>query len=264
MKKLMLLALLGTFIISCTKVPITGRKQLNLMPESDMISMSLTAYDDFLKETPALPQSNADAKMITDMGARVSVAVEKYLDDNGLSDRVEGFQWEFNTVDDPTVNAWCMPGGKVVFYTGIIDLAANENQIAAVMGHEIAHAVARHGNERMSQGMAAQLGVSSVQIALSQNPTATNQLFMQAAGIGTQVGMLKFSRNHESEADKMGLIFMAMAGYDPNEAVKFWELMSAASQGAPPEFLSTHPSHDRRIEDLQAYMPEAMKYYSPK
>lgn len=264
MKKLILFALLGTFIISCSKVPITGRKQLNLLPESDMIGMSLTAYDDFLKENPALPQSNANAKMISDMGARVSEAVEKYLNDNGMSDRVEGFQWEFKTVDDPTVNAWCMPGGKVVFYTGIIDLAANENQIAAVMGHEIAHAVARHGNERMSQGMATQLGVSSVQLALSQNPTATNQLFMQAAGIGTQVGMLKFSRNHESEADQMGLIFMAMAGYDPHEAVKFWELMSAASQGAPPEFLSTHPSHDRRIADLEAYMPEALKYYTPR
>lgn len=263
MKKSMLIALLATFIISCTKVPITGRKQLNLLPESDMIGMSLTAYDDFLKENPALPLSNPDAKMISDMGAKISVAVEQYLADNGLSDRVEGFQWEFKTVDDPTVNAWCMPGGKVVFYTGIIDLADNEGQIAAVMGHEIAHAVARHGNERMSQGMAAQLGVSSIQVALSQNPTTTNQLFMQAAGVGTQVGMLKFSRNHESEADKMGLIFMAMAGYDPSEAVKFWELMSAASQGAPPEFLSTHPSHDRRIADLQDFMPEAMKYYKP-
>jgi predicted Zn-dependent protease len=263
MKKIILGALLITFIVSCTKVPITGRKQLNLLPESDMIGMSLTAYDDFLKENPALPLSNLDAKMISDMGAKISVAVEKYMNDNGLSDRIEGFQWEFKTVDDPTVNAWCMPGGKVVFYTGIIDLADNEGQIAAVMGHEIAHAVARHGNERMSQGMAAQLGVSSIQVALSQNPNTTNQIFMQAAGIGTQVGMLKFSRNHESEADKMGLIFMAMAGYNPQEAVKFWELMSAASQGAPPEFLSTHPSHDRRIADLQDFMPEAMKYYKP-
>ncbi len=263
MKKKMMIALVAILLISCTKVPITGRKQLNLLPESDLIGMSLTAYDDFLKDNPALPLSDSNAKMISDMGAKISKSVERYLGDNGLSDRVEGFQWEFNTVKDPTVNAWCMPGGKVVFYTGIIDLADNEGQIAAVMGHEIAHAVARHGNERMSQGMAAQLGVSSVQVALSQNPSVTNDLFLQAAGIGTQVGMLRFSRNHESEADKMGLIFMAMSGYDPNEAVKFWELMSAVSQGAPPEFLSTHPSHDRRIAELKEYMPEAMKYYKP-
>lgn len=264
MKNTIALATVALMLLSCSKVPITGRKQLNLLPESDMIGMSLTAYDDFLKENPPLSPADPQARMISEMGARISQAVVKYMGDIGESKRVAGFQWEFKTVDDPTVNAWCMPGGKVVFYTGIIDLAANENQIAAVMGHEIAHAVARHGNERMSQGMAAQLGVSSVQVALSQNPTATNQLFMQAAGIGTQVGMLKFSRNHETEADKMGLIFMAMAGYDPREAVKFWELMSAASQGSPPEFLSTHPSHDRRIADLQAYMPEALKHYKPR
>jgi predicted Zn-dependent protease len=260
----LVLASIMLMLSSCTKVPITGRKQLNLMPESEMIGMSLTAYDEFLSENPPLPLSDPRAKMISDMGARISSSVIKYMTDNGLENRIEGFSWTFNTVDDPTVNAWCMPGGKVVFYTGIIDVAnSNENQLAAVMGHEIAHAVARHGNERMSSSMASQLGVSALSIALSENPTLTNQLFMQAAGIGTQVGMLKFSRNHETEADKMGLIFMSMAGYDPHAAVDFWQRMSEASGGAPPEFLSTHPSHDRRISDLEEYMPEALIYYKP-
>lgn len=262
MKRAIAIACIVLFYVSCTKVPITGRKQLNLMPESEMIGMSLTAYDEFLTENPPVSASNERSELIKGMGAKISVAVEAYLKDNGLEKRVEGFQWEFNVVDDPTANAWCMPGGKVVFYTGLMDIADNDDQLAAVMGHEIAHAVARHGNERMSQGMTAQLGVSALSVAMSQNPTLTKELFLQATGIGTQVGMLKFSRNHETEADKMGLIFMAMAGYDPQEAVSFWELMSAASGGgAPPEFLSTHPSHDRRIADLQAFMPEAMKYY---
>jgi predicted Zn-dependent protease len=265
MKRIAAISLILLFIVSCSKVPITGRKQLNLLPESDMIGMSLTAYDEFLQENPPVSDRSEDGQMIKDMGARISTAVEQYLSDNGLSSRVEGFQWEFNVVDDPTVNAWCMPGGKVVFYTGIIDLAENEDQLAAVMGHEIAHAVARHGNERMSQGMATQLGVSAISVALSENPTVTNQLFMQSVGIGSQLGMLKFSRNHETEADKMGLIFMAMAGYDPQAAVSFWERMSEASGGAaPPEFMSTHPSHDTRIKDLQEYMPEAMKYYKKR
>jgi predicted Zn-dependent protease len=262
MKQVFIPIILSIFLLGCSKVPITGRTQLNLLPESEMIGMSLTAYDDFLQENPPISDNSENATMIKDMGARISQSVEKYMKDEGLESRISGFQWEFNVVDDPTVNAWCMPGGKVVFYTGIIDVAENEDQLAAVMGHEIAHAVARHGNERMSQGMATQLGVSALSVALSENPTVTNQLFLQAAGVGSQVGMLKFSRNHETEADKMGLIFMAMAGYDPSQAVRFWERMAEVSGGgAPPEFLSTHPSHERRIQDLQEFMPEALKYY---
>lgn len=262
-QKLIALLFVGLFIFSCTKVPITGRKQLKLFPESQMIAMSLTHYSEYLSANP--PESNADAntQMVKRLGANISSAVETYLKDNGHGKRLEGFQWEFNYVDDPTVNAWAMPGGKVMFYQGIIDVAGSEDALAVVMGHEVAHAVAYHGNERMSTGLSAQLGLTALNVAMSENPTATKQIFMQAAGVGTQLGMLKFSRNHESEADKMGLIFMAMAGYDPREAPKFWERMAAQSQGAPPEFMSTHPSHDRRVADLNAFMPEALKYYKP-
>ncbi|NNK81169.1 MAG: M48 family metallopeptidase, partial [Flavobacteriales bacterium] len=231
MRRISLFLFIFCMVLSCTKVPITGRKQLNLLPESEMIGMSLTAYDEFLNENPPLSDGNQHTALIQEMGMRISESVETYMQDEGLQERIKGFQWEFNVVDDPTVNAWCMPGGKVVFYTGIIDIAQNNDQLAAVMGHEIAHAVARHGNERMSQGMATQLGVGALSVAMNENPTLTNQLFLQAAGVGSQIGMLKFSRNHESEADKMGLIFMAMAGYDPEEAVKFWERMSEVGGG---------------------------------
>lgn len=176
--------------------------------------------------------------------------------------RVEGFKWEFNLVDDNAVNAWCMPGGKVVFYTGILPITKTEKGLAVVMGHEVAHAIARHGNERMSQGLATQLGGVALGVALSNKPQQTQQIFNQAYGVGSTLGTLKFSRKHESEADKMGAIFMALAGYNPQESVELWRRMKASSGGAaPPEFMSTHPSHDTRIKDLQAYMPKALKYY---
>jgi predicted Zn-dependent protease len=176
---------------------------------------------------------------------------------------LNGFHWEFNLIDDPkTVNAWCMPGGKVAFYTGIMPLCQDETGVAVVMGHEVAHAIANHGRERMSEGMVAQLGLNTLSAALGQHPTATKQLMLQAVGVGTQIGMLKFSRQHESEADRIGLVFMAMAGYDPNKAIEFWQRMESQQNGsAPPEWLSTHPSHSTRIADLKKEMPEAMKYY---
>jgi predicted Zn-dependent protease len=176
---------------------------------------------------------------------------------------LNGFAWEFNLIEDPkTVNAWCMPGGKVAFYTAILPICKDEAGVAVVMGHEVAHAIANHGRERMSQGIAANFGLSTLGTALGQNPTLTNDLLMQAVGMGTQIGMLKFSRTHESEADEMGLIFMAMAGYDPQEAPKFWERMSAGAGGQkPPEWLSTHPSDETRISNLNKWMPKALKYY---
>ena len=185
--------------------------------------------------------------------------------DNKMSDRIANYKWEFNLVQSNDVNAWCMPGGKVVFYTGILPYTKTETGLAVVMGHEIAHAVAWHGNERMSQGLAAQLGGLALDVALSQKPAATRNLFQLAYGVGATYGvLLPFSRTQESEADKLGLIFMAMAGYDPSEAVAFWQRMSAASGGnAPPEWMSTHPSDERRIRDIQAYMPKALKYYTP-
>lgn len=249
-------------LAACTKVPITGRRQLNLLPESEMMSMSLTAYQDFLKETPPLAASDPNVQMVRRIGQRLSSSATDYLTNNGAADRVEGFNWEFNVVDENTVNAWCMPGGKVVVYTGILPVTKDETSLALVMGHEIAHAIARHGNERMSQGIAVQ-GIGLAAMA-STKPSLTRDLLLQSYGVGTQLGMLAYSRNHESEADKMGLVFMAMAGYDPRTAPEFWKRMAAQGGQKPPEWLSTHPSDERRIADLEAYMPEAMKYYKPR
>ncbi len=262
MKKYVILLFISIMVIACSKVPITGRRQVNLLPESDMISMSLTAYSDFLGQSTVVPESNDDAAMVKRLGANIKVAVEQFLAKEGQSKRVEGFAWEFNLVEDPTVNAWCMPGGKVVIYTGILEVAQSEKGLAAVMGHEIAHAIARHGNERMSQQLLMQAGGVTLGALTQEQPAMAQQLFALSYGLGSQLGSLAFSRSHETEADKMGLIFMAMAGYDPQEAPKFWERMSAGGGGEPPEFLSTHPNHDTRISDLNEFMPEALKYYN--
>ncbi len=176
--------------------------------------------------------------------------------------RIDGFQWEFNLVDDDVPNAWCMPGGKVVVYTGLLPLTQNETGLAVVMGHEIAHAVARHGNERMSQELALQLGGVALSVAIEKKPEETKQLFYSAYGIGSELGIvLPYSRLHETEADKLGLIFMAMAGYNPEEAIPFWTRMSQSGGQKPPEILSTHPADETRIRNLKEFMPEAMKYY---
>lgn len=249
--------------VACAKVPITGRNQMNLLPESELMGMSLTSYQDFLKENPPLPGTDQRVQMVKRIGDKLAAAATKYCNDNGAASRVAGFNWEFNVVDDATVNAWCMPGGKVVVYTGILPVTQDEAGLAVVMGHEIAHAIARHGNERMSQGVLTQLGGVALTVALSEKPAQTQNLFLQSYGIGSQLGMLAYSRNHESEADKMGLIFMAMSGYDPRNAPKFWERMSAGGGAAVPELLSTHPSDATRVRDLEAYMPKALEYYKP-
>ncbi len=251
--------------VACQKVPITGRKQVSLISESQMIGMSLTSYSDFLQKNPAVPSADANAKMVERIGKDMQKAVETFMADKGLSKRLEGYQWEFHLVNENTVNAWCMPGGKVVVYSGLLPVTQTEPGLACVMGHEIAHAVARHGNERMSQGLLVEAGGAALSVALSQKPQLTQALFLQSYGITSQLGMLKYSRTHESEADKMGLVFMAIAGYDPSEAVTFWERMEKASGGkSPPELLSTHPSDATRIADIKAFLPEAMKYYKKK
>ncbi len=245
---------------SCKSVPLTGRSQLSLIPESEMVSMSLTNYDQFLAENK-LSTNKEQTAMIKRVGAKVAAAVEKYLTDNGFASYIENFNWEFNLVDSDVPNAWCMPGGKVVFYTGILPYTQDENGIAVVMGHEIAHAVARHGNERMSHSMLVQFGSVAVATAVQNEPEEMQAIYNQAYGVGSQVGvMLPFSRKHEYEADQMGLIFMAMAGYDPRSAVAFWQRMSANSGGTP-EWLSTHPVDENRISALEKQMPEALKYY---
>ena len=200
--------------------------------------------------------------MVKKVGAKIANAVVAYINSHGQKKRIKGYKWAFNLVQDDLVNAWCMPGGKVVIYTGILPLTKNEEGLAVVMGHEIAHAIARHGNERMSQLLTTQLGGVALGAALSGQPESTRKVFNSAYAIGSTVGvMLPFSRMHESEADKMGLVFMAMAGYNPEAAVGFWQRMAANSKGKPPEFLSTHPSDATRIKKIKEYLPTARKYY---
>lgn len=251
------------FLVSCAKVPVTGRRQINMLPESQLMSMSLTQYQSFLSDNKTVAGNNVNSQMVHEVGRKIALAAEAYLKKNLQSDRVKNFKWEFNLVDDPTVNAWCMPGGKVVFYTGILPYTKDATGMAVVMGHEVAHAIARHGNERMSQGLVLQAGGIGLQLAMQDQPELTQNLLLQSYGIGGQLGTLKYSRMHESEADKMGLIFMAMAGYNPQEAPEFWKRMSQNGGQAPPELLSTHPHDATRIADINEFMPEALKYYKP-
>lgn len=261
-KRVIIFSFIGFVVFACAKVAVTGRQQLSLVSNAEIIPMADQQYDSVV-QTAKLSNNQQQTAMVKNVGARIQRAVEQYMAQNNASAELEGFKWEFNLIDDPKmVNAWCMPGGKVAFYTGIMPICQNEAGVAVVMGHEVAHAVANHARERMSQGLVANGLLGSLGAAFGQNPTLTKQLFFQAIGVGAQVGMLKFSRQHESEADRIGLIFMAMAGYDPHEAPRFWERMSSQSGGAaPPEWLSTHPSHGSRIKDLNEAIPEAMKYY---
>lgn len=262
LKTILAVMLLSFIVYSCSTVPITGRKQLNLVPASEMNALSFQQYSDFLKQNKL--STNVDnTNMVKRVGAKIQNAVTTYFAQHNLSDQLKGYSWEFNLVDNPEANAWCMPGGKVVVYTGILPITQNETGLAVVMGHEIAHAVAQHGAERMSQGLIQELGGVALSVAIQNKPEQTKALYMAAYGVGTTVGvMLPFSRTHESEADHLGLIFMAMAGYDPNAAVDFWTRMSKSNTGgAPPEFLSTHPSDQTRINDIKKELPEALKYY---
>lgn len=254
----------STLFGACSTVPLTGRTQLNLIPASQMLSMSYQEYGTFLKSNKLSTDTQATA-MVKRIGGRIQGAVERYFREKGIQGSLAGYQWEFNLVEDKQVNAWCMPGGKVVVYNGILPVTQTEEGLAVVMGHEIAHAVAEHGNERMSQGLLAELGGAALDVALENKPQQTRELWQSAFGLGAQVGvLLPFSRTQESEADELGLTFMAMAGYDPREAVAFWQRMSANKAGqAPPEFLSTHPSDQTRIRQIQEHLPQALKYYTP-
>ncbi len=250
---------------SCKTVPISGRRQVAFLPESMLVDMSLNSYNDFLS-SHQLSSNAAQTAMIKNVGRRISSSVEDYLKDQGQQSRIKDFKWEFNLIEDDVANAWAMPGGKIVFYTGILPITKTEAGAAVVMGHEIAHVVARHGNERMSQQLMVQTGGLALSVALKERPEQTQNMFLTAYGAGTAVGViLPYSRAHEKEADRLGLIFMAMAGYNPAEAVEFWERMQQLSGGAgPPEFLSTHPSSATRIKDMKDFLPEAMKYFNPR
>ena len=250
-------------IQSCSTVPITGRKQLDLIPDNEMLSMSFQQYDTFLKENKE-STNGTEIALVKNVGWNIAHAVEKYFKERNMTDQLSGYNWEFHLIDNKEANAWCMPGGKVVVYTGILPVTKTEAGLAVVLGHEIAHAVAKHGNERMSQALLTQLGGVALSEALKNKPELTQNIFLAAYGVGTQIGiLLPYSRIQESEADHLGLIFMAMAGYDPHEALDFWERMSAAMKGkAPPEFLSDHPSDQTRIENIKKELPEALKYYN--
>jgi predicted Zn-dependent protease len=253
--------LLCIALIACSKVPITGRKQLKLLPNSMIMAMGQENYFAFLKANPPVNPPTRNSIEVTAVGTRISKAVEQYMNANGLSKRIAGYKWEFNVVDSKDVNAWCMPGGKVVVYTGILPLTKDDAGLAVVMGHEIAHAIADHGNERMSQELAVQAAGIGLDVYMQQKPQQTKDIFMSAFGVGSQLGLLGYSRQHELEADKLGLVFMAMAGYNPERAVSFWQEMAKVGGAKPPEFISTHPSDQRRIAQIQAFLPEAQKYY---
>lgn len=264
MKKILVLLLIAALMAGCALNLVTGRKQLSLVPEAELQLMARDQYRAFLSENKILnPSSNKDAAMVARVGSRISSAIKTYYDSKGQTSILEGYNWEFNMVDSKEANAWAMPGGKVMVYSGILPITQNEAGLAIVMGHEIAHAIAKHGNERMSRAMVQQMGGVALQVALAQQPQQTQELFLMSYGIGSQVGaMLPWSRQQETEADKYGLIFAAMAGYDPREAIPFWQRMSNAGGPSPPEFLSTHPSDQTRIKKLNQFMPEALKYYS--
>lgn len=261
-RMLLIVGIIFSLITACSTVPITGRSQLSMIPGTSMMSMSLQQYAQFLEEHK-LSSNKQQAELVRKVGARISKAVERYLIANGMQDQVKNYQWEFNLVDDPQVNAWCMPGGKVVVYTGLLPMANGEDGLAVVMGHEIAHAVANHGNERMSQELLTNVGGMALATALSTQSAETQQLWMSVYGAGTQYGaLLPYSRLHESEADHLGLVFMTMAGYDPATAVTFWERMAAPKNGqSPPEFMSTHPSDTTRINNIKQLIPEVLKKY---
>ncbi len=291
LKAFLILTLL-IFLWACSSVPLTGRRQLSMISDESIHALSFQQYDEFLETNPAI-SGGSDLQMVRRVGQRIQHGVEQYFEEQGLSHLLKNYDWEFNLVENEMINAWCMPGGKVVVYTGLLPVARNEEGLAVVMGHEIAHAVARHGAERMSQQMALQMGGMALSQALAEKPEQTRMLWSTAYGLGTQFGiMLPYSRLHESEADRLGLVFMALAGYNPDAALRFWQDMSQSggakppvfmalagynpdaalrfwqdmsqSGGAkPPEFLSTHPSDATRIADIQQWMPEALKYYRP-
>lgn len=261
MKKITGLLLSATLLLSgCGSVPVTGRKQMLLVSDSEVIESSLTQYSDYMKS--ATPSTNTKGKaMVTRVGKNIAAATEAYLKANGLSNEIKNFNWEFNLVKDNQVNAFCMPGGKIVVYEGLLNLVSSDDELAVVIGHEVAHAVAKHSNERISQQLLTQYGAQILNKALSEKSASIQQIGNTVYGLGAQYGVtLPFSRKHESEADYMGLIFMTMAGYNPNTAITFWQKMSANGSASVPEFMSTHPSDATRINDIRKYLPELEKY----
>jgi predicted Zn-dependent protease len=251
-------------LAACAQVPVTGRSQLSLIPQQQLISMSFQQYSAFKSENRGkIVTGTPEARMVQRVGVRIQRAVEAYMRQHRLESQLAGYKWEFNLADTEDVNAWAMPGGKVMVYRGLLPVTRDETGLAVVLGHEIGHAVANHGGERMSQQFATQLGGMALAAALREKSHTTQALWMTAFGLGSTVGViLPYSRLQENEADRLGLIFMAMAGYDPREALPFWKRMAQQGGGAKmPEFLSTHPTDAARMRNIQALMPEALRYY---
>lgn len=264
MKKIKILSVIAIAVTfySCSTVPLTGRSQLNIVSDDQVNPAAAASYQQLLSDPKTkVVSSGTDAQRVKRIGGQLATAIQQYLNANGYANQYN-FNWEFNLIQSPEVNAWCMPGGKVAVYTGILPITQTDAGLATVMGHEIGHAIARHSAERMSQQMLLQAGGAAVGAATNGKSAITQAVVNQAYGIGGQVALLKYSRNQESEADRLGLTFMAMAGYDPHQAVAFWQRMAAQSKnGGTPEFLSTHPSDATRIANIQSLIPEAMKYY---
>ncbi|WP_136668018.1 M48 family metallopeptidase [Flavobacterium sp. H122] len=259
MKKSVIISGLGVLALAfaCAKNPFTGKSTMALVPDSQIFPMAFQQYSQFLTENKVI-KGTADAKRVESVGMKIKTAAEKWLNANGNPTYLKDYAWEYNLVDSKEVNAWCMPGGKIVVYTGILPITKDEAGMAAVMGHEVAHALANHGQQRMSAGLLQQAGAVGVAVATGNKSQQQQQEFMQYYGLATQLGgMLPFSRAHESEADQIGLLLMAIAGYNPENAVYVWERMSALAGGqAPPEFLSTHPSNETRIANLKKQIPQ--------
>ena len=250
------------FIISCATVPITNRQSLHMVPDPELMELSFQQYEQVMKKSRLSDDRNMVA-MVRKVGMKLARVSETFLREAGMGDTLSNYQWEFNLIeDDEMINAWVMPGGKAAVYTGILKYTQDETGLAVVLGHEVAHAIAGHGNERMSQALLAQMGGMALSAALASQPGETQALAMAAFGAGASIGvLLPYSRLHESEADRIGLTLMARCGYDPRAAVPFWKRMNSASQSRPPELLSTHPAPETRIENIEKYIPEAMPYY---
>lgn len=262
-KFLSLFLFISLFLTACATVPVTGRKQVSLVSNSELMSLSDQEYKQIISSSQ-IEKGTKNAQMVTEVGQKIAKAVESFLTEINQKEKISEFSWEFNLIkDDKTVNAFCMPGGKIVVYTGILPVTKNKEGLAVVMGHEVAHALANHGAERISQQMLAGAGQTALGYATKEQSEETKMLINAAYGVGTQVGvLLPYSRLHESEADHIGLILMSKAGYDPRYAVTFWTDMSKLSSGNKTmAILSTHPSDEKRIEDIKKFLPEALKYY---
>ena len=256
--KIIVVAALGVLIYSCATNPFTGQSTMALVSNSEILPSAFQQYSQFLSENKVV-SGTADAKKVENIGTKIKVAAERWLNANGQAGYLNDYRWEYKLVESKDVNAWCMPGGKIVVYSGILPITKDDAGLATVLGHEVSHALANHGQQRMSAGLLQQLGGAGVAIATGGKSAETQQMAMQAYGAASQIGgMLPFSRNHETEADKIGLILMAIAGYNPDKAIEFWSRMSANAGGnAPPEFLSTHPADATRIANIRALIPQA-------